>query len=97
MQNDNYEGADAIGYKGYLAILLAENRGDMYYRMADMIQLNLSQDDETFEMKNMIYGFSIDVDIVQNRKFAPFIESFQDVESLDDGYYRHGFRISTEY
>lgn len=97
MHNENYEGADAIGYKGYLAILLAENRGDMYYRMADMIQLNLSQDDDTFEIGNMIYGFSIDVDIVQCRKFAPFIESFQNIESLDYGYYRHGFRISTEY
>ena len=97
MQNEDYEGADAIGYKGYLAILLAEKHNDIYYRMADMIQLNLSQEDETFDMKNMIYGFSIDVDIEQRKKFAPFIESFPEINGIDDGYYRHGFRISTGY
>lgn len=97
MQNEDYEGADAIGYKGYLAILLAEKHNDIYYRMADMIQLNLSQEDETFDMKNMIYGFSIDVDIEQRKKFATFIESFPEINGIDDGYYRHGFRISTGY
>lgn len=97
MQNVNYEGADAIGYKGYLAILLAEKRKDMYYRMADMIQLNLSKDNELFEIKNMIYGFSIDVDIIQKKKYASFIESFPGVRELDEGYYRHSFRISKKY
>ena len=48
-------------------------------------------------MKNMIYGFSIDVDIEQRKKFATFIESFPEINGIDDGYYRHGFRISTGY
>lgn len=97
IHNENYEGVDAIGYKGYLAILLAENRGKMYYRMADMIQLNLSQEDETFKMNNMIYGFSIDVDIEQDRKFAGYIEDVAGIGRIDDGYYRHSFRISEQY
>ena len=87
---------DSIDYKGYLALLLAENTGDMYYRMADLIQINLSQKDESFEMVNMIYRFSLDVEVVQKKKFASFVESGSGVK-IEDGWYRHGFRVSAGY
>lgn len=92
----DYDGVDSIDYKGYLALLLAENTGDMYYRMADLIQINLSQKDESFEMVNMIYRFSLDVEVVQEKKFASFVESGSGVK-IEDGWYRHGFRVSAGY
>ena len=92
----DYDGVDAIDYKGYLALLLAENTGDMYYRMADLIQINLSQKDESFEMVNMIYRFSLDVEVVQEKKFASFAWSGSGVK-IEDGWYRHGFRVSAGY
>lgn len=92
----DYEGADSVDYKGYLALLLAENTGDMYYRMADLIQINLSQKEETFEMANMIYRFSFDIEVAQKRKFASFVESGSGAK-IEDGWYRHGFRVSAGY
>lgn len=61
----DYEGVDAVSYRDYLAILLIENKGGMYYRMADLIQLNFRQTDESFEMKNMMYSLTFDVEVSQ--------------------------------
>lgn len=98
IQAENYEGKDAIDYEDYLAVLLAENAGSMYYRMADVIQLNLSLDEETFAMSNMMYEFSLDMTVVQNRKYAAFIESAGNGQiSVDSEVYRHSYRMTTGY
>ena len=38
--------------------------------MVDLIQLNFRQTDESFEMKNMMYSLTFDVEISKDRKFA---------------------------
>lgn len=93
----NYEGADAVGYKGYLAILLAENTGDMYYRMADLIQLNLSEYDENFMMKNMAYKIILSADFEQRKKYAHFIETSDGVLKIAEECYRYKCKIAAEY
>ena len=47
-------------------------------------------------MVNMIYRFSLDVEVVQEKKFASFVESGSGVK-IEDGWYRHGFRVSAGY
>lgn len=96
LDNVGYEGADAIGYKGYLALLLAENAGNMYYRMADLVQLNISRSDETFDMKNMVYEISMDVEVAQSEKFAAFIRDMGG-QDVDSNMYRHSFRVTAGY
>lgn len=93
----DYEGVDAVSYRDYLAILLIENKGGMYYRMADLIQLNFRQTDESFEMKNMMYSLTFDVEVGQDRKFASFIEDHEGVSKIDDGLYRYSFRQCVSY
>lgn len=93
----DYEGVDAVSYRDYLAILLIENKGGMYYRMADLIQLNFRQTDESFEMKNMMYSLTFDVEVSQDRKFASFIEDHEGVSKIDDGLYRYSFRQCVSY
>lgn len=97
IENEDYEGTDSINYKGYLSILLAENTGNLYYRLADIIQMNLSQDDEGFDIRNMIYGFSVDVDVSQKKKYAYFIEDQAGVDGIDKDMYRYVFRMTTSY
>lgn len=93
----SYEGADALDYSGYLAILLAENTGGMYYRIADLIQLDLIQTDSTFAMENMIYEFSIDVEISKKRKYASFVESAVKGLAVPESSYIYSHSITAGY
>lgn len=97
VQNDGYEGADAIDYKGFLAILLAENSGHMYIRMADLIQMKLSLTEESFAMENMMCCFSMDIVIRQPGKYAAFIEAESDSVKINDALYSHEFSMSVSY
>jgi hypothetical protein len=93
----DYKGADSIGYKGFLMIFLAEKSQDMYYRMCDVIQINMRSYDENFLMKNMIYAFSADVEVTGTPKYGSFISSLPGVNSLEDSLYSFKYQIETSY
>ncbi len=62
-----------LNYKEYLMILMAFQGENMYYRMLDLIQLNVSETDiqgadETFRMKNAITAFGADVSVTYKGK-----------------------------
>ncbi len=57
-----------LDYKEYLMILIALQGNDMYYRMLDLMQMNVTQPeleggDTTFRMKNAITAFGVNADI----------------------------------
>ena len=61
MEGTDYAGADAIDYEDFLMLFLAENSKNIYYRMCDVIQLNISGTYEEFLMENCINAFSADL------------------------------------
>ncbi|SEP57282.1 hypothetical protein SAMN02910369_00228 [Lachnospiraceae bacterium NE2001] len=63
--SDDESGLD---YKEYLMILMALQGDDMYYRMLDLMQLNVTQSDieggdTTFRMRNAITAFGADISV----------------------------------
>ncbi len=63
MEEVNYMGADAVDYKDFLMLFLAESHKNMYYRMCDLMQLNICKTDEDFLIENCINAFSVDIKI----------------------------------
>jgi hypothetical protein len=93
--DEGYTGADATSYEDYLSIFLAEKSKNMYFRMADIIQINLSQGEESILMSNMIYACSMDIAVNQNKKYSPFVESVSGVNKIDDGLYQYECSVTT--
>jgi hypothetical protein len=93
--DEGYTGADATSYEDYLSIFLAEKSKNMYFRMADIIQINLSQGEEGILMSNMIYACSMDIAVNQNKKYSPFVESVSGVNKIDDGLYQYECSVTT--
>ena len=54
-----------LGYKEYLMLLLMLHRDTIYYRMSDLIELNvgIQAPELKFKMKNAITAFGVNVDI----------------------------------
>lgn len=94
---DGYEGVDAIGYEEFLAVLLAEHAGDMYIRMADLIQMKLSLYEDTFVMENMLCEFSLDVVLQQAPMYKNFIETEGKGVGINEDLYRHEYSMSVSY
>jgi hypothetical protein len=93
--DEGYTGADAISYEDYLAIFLAEKAKNMYFRMADVIQINLSQGEDSILMSNMIYACSMDIVVNQNKKYSSFVESVSGVNKIDSGLYQYECSVTT--
>lgn len=94
-EDEGYTGADATSYEDYLAIFLAEKSKDMYFRMADIIQINLSQGEESILMSNMIYACSMDIAVNQNKKYSTFVESVSGVNKIEAGLYQYECSVTT--
>lgn len=61
MNGMDYSGADALDYEDFLMLFLAESPKKMYYRMCDIMQLNVSKTQQNFLMENCINAFSVDI------------------------------------
>lgn len=83
----DYRGADSIDYKGFLMVLLGENVKDMYYRIGDVITINLRESDTVFSLENYIFGFSFDVDIAGQPVFGEYDKSIYDYRISAKGSY----------
>ena len=59
------EDETGLGYKEYLMLLLMLHRDTIYYRMSDLIELNvgIQSPELNFKMKNAITAFGVNVDI----------------------------------
>lgn len=93
----SYEGTDGVDYNSYLALLLAECSDKLYGRIASVIQFNIRQNDEQFQMDNMIYSFSLDITISQQQKFAAFVYDLAEGVDIDGENYEHRYRITKSY
>ena len=65
---DDNDGEEGLDYKEYLMILLALHGDSIYYRMLDIMQLNVNVPgtdhyDPTFRMENAITAFGVNADI----------------------------------
>lgn len=93
----DYEGAAGIDYKGFLMILMAEHIDRLYYRMADVIQLNMRQFDENFLMENMLYAWTLQISGSGSKKYMPFIKSQDNVDAIDDNVYQYNISMQAGY
>lgn len=93
----DYKGVNGIDYKGFLMIFLAEHLGSMYYRMCDVMQLNLREQDEDFLISNCIYAISMDIRITGYPKYVSFIHSQNGIENIDENVYNYSFSVESSY
>lgn len=63
MKAVNYTGVDAVDYEDFLKVFLAEKYKKIYYRMCDVMQLNICTVYEDFRIENCINAFSADLKI----------------------------------
>ena len=68
MDTESYEGIDGIDYESFLMLLLAEHTDQLYYRMCDLIQLNIGLKQEDFRIADCIDAFTVDLDIAKGRR-----------------------------
>ena len=73
LESEPSDEESGLDYKEYLMILIALQGNDMYYRMLDLMQLNVTQadldgGDTTFRMKNAITAFGVNADIAYGSK-----------------------------
>ena len=65
---EDSDGEEGLDYKEYLMILLALEGDSIYYRMLDLMQLNVNNQgtdytDPTFRMENAITAFGVNADV----------------------------------
>ena len=97
IENCDYEGVDSIDYKGFLMIFLAEKLDVMYYRIADVIQLNLREDDEDFLMEDYICAFTADFRISLSPKYLDFLRGVSGSTLNVSDTYTFTFGVETNY
>lgn len=93
----DYKGIDGIDYKGFLMIFLAEHSGTMYYRMCDMMQLNLREKNENFRISDCIYAISLDIRITGGQRYRTFIQSQSGIDDIDHDLYDYSLSAGTVY
>lgn len=93
----DYNGVDRIDYKGFLMIFLAEHLNKIYYRMCDVIQLNLRQKDENFLISNCVYAVTMDICVIGTQTYSAFIQSQLGGSGLDDNLYNYSFSLEASY
>ncbi len=64
MKGTDYTGVDAVDYEDFLMLFLAENSKKMYFRMCDVMQLNIAKEYDGFLMENCINAFSVDLKVI---------------------------------
>jgi len=71
------ETSEGLDYREYLVLLLAFHTDDIYYRMADLIEMNIrTNSDESFRVKNAITVFAVNVSIAyKGKEFAFYKEA----------------------
>lgn len=62
------EDEHGLSYKDYLLILLSLDMDSAYYRMLDIMQLNVREIDETFDIKNAAVAISLDIQVIYDGK-----------------------------
>ncbi|MGN0396378.1 MAG: DUF5702 domain-containing protein, partial [Coprococcus sp.] len=92
-----YEGPAGIDYEGFLMLLMAEHIDKLYYRMADVIQLNMRQINDSFRMENMISACTFDISGSCGRRYNDFIKSQNGVTMPDGKVYKYNLSIETGY
>ncbi len=97
IKNLDYEGPAGIDYKGFLMILMAEHTSKLYYRIADIIQLNMRQFNDSFRMKDMIYACTFDISGECDGKYADFIKSRKNVIWADENGYSYHLSMEAGY
>lgn len=97
VESIDYEGIAGIDYKEFLMLLMAENIQKLYYRMADIIQLNMRQFDEDFLIENMIYVWTFDISGTCGKKYLSFIKPHKNVHTVDDGVYEYNISMEAGY
>lgn len=75
VENINYEGRDRLDYEDFLMIFLAEKYKDIYWRMCDVMQLNVRRNQPDFLMKNCIYSFETQISVEGEPLFDAFLSS----------------------
>lgn len=93
----DYKGIDGIDYKGFLMVFLAEHPGTMYYRMCDMMQLNLREKNENFRISDCIYAISLDIRITGGQRYRTFIQSRSGIDDIDHDLYDYSLSAGTVY
>lgn len=93
----DYKGVDGIDYKGYLMIFLAEHIGKMYYRMCDIMQLNLREKQDVFYIANCVYALSMDICVTGRQKYTTFFQSRNGIENIDQNLYDYSFSVEASY
>jgi hypothetical protein len=82
--DDSYTGDDGIDYKDYLVLLLAENRENIYYRMGDVIEINMRENNSDFYLSKCIDTFSLDISISGEAVFPYVSSTYSSNSSLYD-------------
>lgn len=57
------EDEHGLSYKDYLLILISLDMDSAYYRMLDIMQLNVRESDETFDIKNAAVAIALDIQV----------------------------------
>ena len=95
VENINYEGRDSLDYEDFLMIFLAEKYKDIYWRMCDVMQLNVRRNQPDFLMKNCIYSFETQISVEGEPLFDAFLSSKG--ISIWDGAYQYDNSIYGGY
>lgn len=95
VENINYEGRDSLDYEDFLMIFLAEKYKDIYWRMCDVMQLNVRRSQPDFLMKNCIYSFETQISVEGEPLFDAFLSSKG--ISIWDGAYQYDNSIYGGY
>jgi hypothetical protein len=79
---EDYQGKDKIDYKGFLMLFLLENNKNMYYRICDMIELNMKEYYADFRISDCISSFSLDIGINGRGMFSGFLNTYSGDKNL---------------
>lgn len=97
MDSINYDGLGGIDYKGFLMIFMAERINKLYYRMADIIQLNLQKNNSDFRFENLTYAWTVEIKARLCPRYLSYINSFKNVNEVDEDVYRYSILLEAGY
>lgn len=69
------EAADGLRYEDYLMILMAFDMDKVYYRMLDIMELNVRQHEPQFQIEQAAVYLSVDIDVSYGERIFRFRES----------------------
>lgn len=85
-KEDGKAGEQGLCYENYLAVLLLmQTDSDIkYYRMLDVMQLNIQETEPNFQISHCIYEFQIQAEIREGRKSWYLKETGSYIKTADD-------------